>query len=101
MLINDNKLFNNDINENWKEVGQGANDAGGTRTKTEKIIERSSFEIRFRLMTKHKKKKRQSNTDPMTFLIKECDHKARKVLEGTNDYQVDKPLDEVGNQCMT
>ena len=30
--------------------------------------------------------------------MKECDGKAWKVLEGTNDHQEDKNMDKVGNQ---
>ena len=99
IVINDNELLNNDINEHWKKAGQCVNDVGGTITRTEEIIETASFEIKFRLISKHKKKECQFNIDPMTCLTKECDDKARKVLEEKNYQHEDKNMDKVGNQC--
>ena len=32
--------------------------------------------------------------------MKEYDNKARKLLEGTNDYQEDKNKEKIGNKCM-
>ena len=85
IVISDDKLLNNDINAIWKKAGQCVNDAGGTMKRTKEIIEKALFEIKFLLMAKHKKKEHQFNEDPMTCLMKECDDKARKALEGTND----------------
>ena len=67
------------------KAGQCANDAGGTATKMKDLIETESFEIKFRLMTKHENKEHHVNMDPMKCLMKEFDEKFRKVLETINN----------------
>ena len=38
--------------------------------------------------------------DPMKYLIKECDDKARKALEAINNQSEENNMEKVGNQCI-
>ena len=49
-------------------------------------------------MTKHKKK--ECHTDPMKYLMNECDEKARKIIGKTNNQQECNNIEKVRNQCV-
>ena len=76
------------------------NDTGGTVTKIKELIKTASFEIKFRLITKHKNKEHRLNRDPIQCLMNDCDNQARKVIETINRKSEESNSDKFGKHCI-
>ena len=58
-----------------------AREAGAEIAQIKRIMDKVSFEIEIRLMRGHKAPKEPYQVEPLTYLIRECDLKARKGRE--------------------
>ena len=56
--------------------------------------------MKFRIITKCKNKECKFNSDPIQYLMKDCDNEKRKVIEKISSKSEESNVDKFGKHCI-